>query len=87
MDIVRTWQSKAEDRLTFFTPASDLLSQYVSHLLADAFTVSKGLLLTLNSSPASQHTVFTLFEAKLIFLVFFRKTLKRVLLRKSKLHI
>ena len=59
-------QSKAEDRLTLAIPASDLLSYYDSRLLADAITVSEGLLLTLNIPLASQQTVFTLFEAKLI---------------------
>ena len=46
--------------------ASDLLSYYDSRLLADAIRVSEGLLLTLNIPLASQQTVFTLFEAKLI---------------------
>ena len=65
MDSVSLRQSKAEDRLTLAIPASDLLSYYDSRLLADAFTVSEGLLLTLNIPLASQQTVFTLFEAKL----------------------
>ena len=56
----------AEDRLTLAIPASDLLSYYDSRLLADAITVSEGLLLTLNIPHALQQTVFTLFEAKLI---------------------
>ena len=64
--IVSLRQSKAEDRLTLAIPASDLLSYYGSRLLADAITVSEGLLLTLNMPLASQQTVFTLFEAKLI---------------------
>ena len=66
MDNVSLRQSKAEDRLTLAIPASDLLSYYDSHLLADAIAVSEGLLLTLNLPLASQQTVFTLFEAKLI---------------------
>ena len=66
MDSVSLRQSKAEDRLTLAIPASDLLSYYDSRLLAAAITVSKGLLLTLNIPLASQQTVFTLFEAKLI---------------------
>ena len=65
MGSVSLRQSKAEDRLTLAIPASDLLSYYDSRLLADAITVS-GLLLTLNIPLASQQTVFTLFEAKLI---------------------
>ena len=66
MDSVSLRQSKAEDRFTLTLPASDLLSSYVSRLLADAITVSEGLLLTPNLPLASQQTVFTLFEAKLI---------------------
>ena len=66
MDSVSLRQSKAEDRLTLAIPASDLLSYYDSRLLADAITVSEGLLLTLNIPPASQQTVFALFEAKFI---------------------
>ena len=66
MDSVSLRQSKAKDSLTLAIPASDLLSYRDSGLLADAFTVSERLLLTLNIPPASQQTVFTLFEAKLI---------------------
>ena len=66
MDTVSLRQSKAEDRLPLAIPASDLLSYYDSRLLADAITVSEGVLLTLNIPLASQQTVFTLFEAKLI---------------------
>ena len=58
MDSVSLRQSKAEDRLTLAIPASDLLSYYDSRLLADAITVSEGLLLTLNIPLASQQTVF-----------------------------
>ena len=65
MDSVSLRQSKAEDRLTLAIPASNLLSCYDSRLLAEAITVSEGLLLTLNIPLASQQTVFTLFEAKL----------------------
>ena len=65
MDSVSLRQSKAEDRLTLAILASDLLSNYDSRLLADAITVSEGLLLTPNIPLASQQTVFTLFEAKL----------------------
>ena len=65
MDSVSLRQSKAEDRLTLAIPASDLLS-YDSRFLADAITVSEGLLLTLNIPLASQQTVFRLFKAKLI---------------------
>ena len=70
MDIVSLRQSKAEDRLILAIPVSDLLSYYDSRLLADAITVSEGLLLTLNIPLASQQTVFTLFEAKLIQMPF-----------------
>ena len=63
---VSLWQSKAEDRLTLVMPASDLLSYCDCRLLADAITVSEGLLLTRNLPLAWQQTVFTLFEAKLI---------------------
>ena len=66
MDSVSLRQSKAEDRLTLAIPASDLLSYYDSRLLADAITISEGLLLTLNIPPASQQTLFTLFGAKLL---------------------
>ena len=70
MDSVSLRQSKAEDCLILAIPASDLLSYYDSRLLADAITVSEGLLLTLNIPLASQQTVFTLFEAKLISMPF-----------------
>ena len=66
MDSVSFRQSKAEDRLNLAIAASELLSFYDSRLLADAITVTEGLLLTLNLPLASQQTVFTLFEAKLI---------------------
>ena len=66
MDSVSLRQSKAEDRLTLAIPASDLLSYYDSRLLADAITVSEGLLLTHNIPLASQQTLFTLFGAKLL---------------------
>ena len=66
MDSVSLRQSKAEDRLTLAIPAINLLSYYDSRLLADAIMVSEGLLLTINIPLASQQTVFTLFEAKLI---------------------
>ena len=66
MDSVSVRQSKAEDRLSLAILASDLLSYYGSRLLADAITVSEGLLLTINIPLASQQTVFTLFEAELI---------------------
>ena len=61
VDSVSLRQSKAEDRLPVAIPASDLLSYYISRLLADAITVSEGLLLTLNILPASQQTVFYTF--------------------------
>ena len=64
MDSVSLRQSKAEDHLTLAIPAINLLFYYDSCLLADAITVSEGLLLTLNIPLASQRTVFTLFEAK-----------------------
>ena len=70
MDSVSLRQLKAEDRLTLALPASDLLSYYDSRLLADNITVSEGLLSTLNISLASQQTVFTLFETKLILMPF-----------------
>ena len=66
IDSVSLRQSKVEDRLTLAIPASDLLSYYDCRLLADAITASEGLLLTLNIPLASQQTVSTLFEAKLI---------------------
>ena len=59
-------QSKATDRLSLAIPMTDLLSYYDSRLLADAVTVSEGILMTLNIPLASRQTVFTLFEAKLI---------------------
>ena len=61
---VSFWQSKAGNRLILASPASNLLSYYISGLLADAITVSEGLLLTLNIPLSAQQTVFTLFEAK-----------------------
>ena len=70
MDSVSLRQSKAEDRLTLAIPASDLLSYYDSRLLADAITVSEGLLLKFNIPLASQQTAFTLFEAKLLPMLF-----------------
>ena len=66
MDSVSLRQSKAEDRFTLAIPASDLLSYYDYRLLADAITVSEGILLTLNIPLDSQQTVLKLFEAKLI---------------------
>ena len=45
LDSVSFRQSKVEDRLTLATLASDFLSYYDSRLLADANTVSEGLLL------------------------------------------
>ena len=70
MDSVSLRQWKAEDRLTLAIPASDLLSYYDSRLIADAITVSEGLLLTLNIPLASQQTVFTLSEVYLILMPF-----------------
>ena len=70
MDSVSLRQSKTKHRLTLAIPASDLLSYYDSRFLADAITVSEGLLLTLNIPLASQQTVFKLFEAKLILMPF-----------------
>ena len=66
MDSVSLRQSKAEDRLTLAIPAEDLLSYYDSRLLVDAITVSDGISLTLNMPLASQQTVFTDFQAKLL---------------------
>ena len=66
IDSVSFRQSKTENHLTLAIPASDLLSSYDSRLLADAIAVSEGLLLTPDIPLASQQTVFTLFEAKLI---------------------
>ena len=60
MDSVSLRQSKAEDRSTLAIPASDLWSYCDSRLLADAFTVSEGLFLTLNLPPASQQTFQTI---------------------------
>ena len=65
MDSVGLRQSKAEDRLTLAIPASELLSFYDSRLLADAITVSEGLI-DLNVPLAAQLTIFSLVEAKLI---------------------
>ena len=79
-------QSKAEDRLTLAIPASDLLSYYGSRLLADAITVSEGLLLTLNIPLASQQTVFT-FMKQNFFQCLFRTILRRLLHGTSKLQI
>ena len=70
MDSVSLRQSTAEYRLTLAILANDLLSYFYSRLLADAITVSEGLLLTLNIPLASQQTVFTLFEAKLFQMPF-----------------
>ena len=66
MDNVSLRQSKAEDCLTLAIPVSDLLSYYDSRLLVDAITVSERLLLILSKPLASQQTVLTLFEAKLL---------------------
>ena len=57
-------QTTVEDRLAI--PMSDLLSYFDSKLLADAITVTEGLLITLNNPLASKQTVSTVFEAKLI---------------------
>ena len=86
MDSVSLRQSKAGDCLTFAIPASNILSYYDSRLLAAALTVSEGLVLTLNIPLASEQTVFTLFEAKLIP-TFFRTTLRQLLHGTSKLHV
>ena len=59
-------RANAGDRLSLAIPMFDLLSYYDSRLLADAVTVSEGLLLTLNLPLASRQTVVSLFEAKLI---------------------
>ena len=59
-------QTTAEDRLSLAIPMSDLLSYFDSKLLADAITVTDGLLMTLNIPLASKQTVFTVYEAKLI---------------------
>ena len=69
-DSVSLRQSKAEDRLTLAKTRSDLQSRYKFCLLADAFTVSEGLLLALNLPFASQQTVFTHFGAKIILTPF-----------------
>ena len=65
-DPVAFQQAKAADRLSLAIPTSDLLSYYDSRLLADAVTISEGLLLTLNIPLASKQTVFVLYEAKSI---------------------
>ena len=52
MHSVSLRESKAEDGLTLAIPANDLLSYYNFSLLADAFAVSKGLLLTFKISLA-----------------------------------
>ena len=70
MDSVSLRQSKAEGRLSLAMSPSDLFCYYDSRLLADAITVSEGLLLTLSIPLASHQTVFTLFEAKLIPMTF-----------------
>ena len=59
-------QTTAEDRLSLAIPMSDLLLYFDSKLLADAITVTDGLLMTLNIPLASKQTVFTVYEAKLI---------------------
>ena len=69
MDSVSLRQSRAEDRITLAVQASDLFSYYDSGMLADAITVSEGLLLTLNIPLASQQTVFTLSEAELVLII------------------
>ena len=66
LESVNKDRGKAGDRLSLAIPMSDLLSYYDSSLLADAVTVSEGILLTLNIPLASRQTVFSLFEAKLI---------------------
>ena len=66
MDINTLLQSKADDRLALAIPASDQLTYYDSRMLADAITVPEGILMNLNTPLASQQTVFTLFETKLI---------------------
>ena len=66
MDINNLLQSKADDRLALAIPASDQLTYYDSRMLADAITVPEGILMNLNTPLASQQTVFTLFETKLI---------------------
>ena len=66
LDHVAFQQAKAADRLSLAIPTSDLLSYYDSRLLADAVTISEGLLLTLNIPLASKQTVFVLYEAKTI---------------------
>ena len=70
MDSVSLRQSKAKDHLTLAISASDLLSYHDSRLLTEAITVSEGLLLTLNIPLAVEQNVFTLFEAKLIPMLF-----------------
>ena len=70
MNGVSLRQSKAEHPLFLAIPASDMMSYHDSRLIAAADTVSEGLLSTLNIPLASQQTVFTLFEAKLIPMLF-----------------
>ena len=70
MDSVSLRQSKPDVRLNLAVPASDLLSFYDTRLLVEAITVSEGLFLTLNIPLASQPTVFSLFEAKLLPMFF-----------------
>ena len=70
MDSVSLRQSKAEGRLILAIPTSDLLSCYDCRLLAELVTVSEGLLLTPNVLLASEQTLFTFFEAKLVPMLF-----------------
>ena len=65
MGLVSFQQVKAADRHSLAIPTSDFFSYYDSRLLADAVTISEGLLLTLNIPLASKQTVFVLYEAKI----------------------
>ena len=66
MDCFSHRQSKAEDHFFLAIQASDLMPFHDSRLLVDAITVWGGLLSVSSLPFASQQTVFTFFEAKLI---------------------
>ena len=84
LDSVSLWQSKAEDHLTLAIPASDLLSYYVSRLLADAIPVSEGLLLFYRLLRSK---LFLYLLKQNLFRCLFRTTLRQLVQRISKLHI
>ena len=58
LESVAIQHSKAADHFSLAIPMTDLLSYNDSRLLADAITVSEGLLLTFNIALASRQTNF-----------------------------